>query len=231
MATTIERTTVERTTRWVAGAAVTSSAVFFGWYALAMGSKWGAVMPFFGGLVVAWLAALLGIGRRRWWSAPYAAGLSILTVALMSPAASRPDVVFYLVTQLVLLSALGVRAMHERERGLEARTWRHATLAFMGGLAVPWVLAAGLLPGGGAMGLVGLGAAALACLGLFGAFRERTWGLLTIGLSIPLLLAIPPSSWGCLNAPHDVAGEVSAITLGAGLLVWITPLFARLRAR
>lgn len=223
--------TIERTTRWVALGAVSASAVFFGWYALAMGSKWGAVMPFFGGLVVAWLGALIGLSRGRWWGSPYTAGLSILTVAFMAPAASRPDVIFYLVTQLALLAALGVRAMHDREHGHEARSWRHATVAFMGGLAVPWLCAAGLLPGGGAMGLVGLGGAALAAIGLTGVFRERTWGLLAIGLSIPLLLAIPPSSWGCLRAPHDVAGEVSSITLGAGLLVWIVPLFARLRSR
>lgn len=225
-------TTIERTTRWVAGVAIAASAGFFGWYALAIGAKWSAVVPFFGGLVLAWLGALIGLSRRRWWGSPYAAGLSILTVAFMAPAASRPDVIFYLGTQLALLAALGVRAMHERERGLdEVRSWRHATLAFMGGLAVPWLLAAGLLPGGGVMGLVGLGGAALAATGLSAAFRDRTWGLLAIGLSIPLLLAIPPSSWGCIRAPHDMAGEVASITLGAGLLVWIVPLFARLRAR
>src|SRR5690606_5965993 len=146
-------------------------------------------------------------------------------------AACRPDVVFFLVTQLALLGALGVKAMSERERGAEQRTWRHATLAFMGGLAVPWLLAVGLLPGGGAAGLIGLGGAGLAVLGLYGALRERTWGLFAIGLSIPILLAVPPTSWGCLRAPHDVAGEVASLTLGTGLLVWLTPLLSRLRGR
>lgn len=224
-------TKMERASRWVALAAVSGSALFFGWYALAVGSKWAAMMPFFGGFVVAWLAALIGLTRDRWWGSPYTAGLSVLTVALMAPAASRPDVVVFLVAQLALLGALGVRAMNDKERGYEPRSWRHATIAFMGGLAVPWLLAAGLLPGGGVMGLVGLGGAALASLGIYGALRERTWGLLAIGLAIPLLLAIPPFSWGCLRAPQDVAGEVASITLGAGLIVWIAPLVARLRGR
>jgi hypothetical protein len=68
-------------------------------------------------------------------------------------------------------------------------------------------------------------------LGLYGALRERTWGLFAIGLSIPILLAVPPTSWGCLRAPHDVAGEVASLTLGTGLLVWLTPLLSRLRGR
>jgi len=224
-------TKFERMSNGVARVAVVASAIFFGWYALAVGSKWAAVMPFFGGFVVAWLVALIGLTRQRWWGLPYAAGLSILNVALMAPAACRPDVVFFLVTQLALLGALGVKAMSERERGAEQRTWRHATLAFMGGLAVPWLLAVGLLPGGGAAGLIGLGGAGLAVLGLYGALRERTWGLFAIGLSIPILLAVPPTSWGCLRAPHDVAGEVASLTLGTGLLVWLTPLLSRLRGR
>lgn len=224
-------TKFERMSNRVARVAVVASAIFFGWYALAVGSKWAAVMPFFGGFVVAWIVALIGLTRQRWWGLPYAAGLSILNVALMAPAACRPDVVFFLVTQLALLGALGVKAMSERERGAEQRTWRHATLAFMGGLAVPWLLAVGLLPGGGAAGLIGLGGAGLAVLGLYGALRERTWGLFAIGLSIPILLAVPPTSWGCLRAPHDVAGEVASLTLGTGLLVWLTPLLSRLRGR
>jgi hypothetical protein len=223
-------TKIERTSRWVARVAVVASAAFFAWYALAVGKAWPAVTPFFGGFVVAWLAALLGLARNRWWGAPYTAGLSVLNIALMAPAASRAEVACFLVGQLVLLAALGTRAMSDEEQQrVPARSWRHATLAFTGGLAVPWLLAAGLLPGGGALGLIGLGGAGLAAIGLSGALRERTWGLLTIALSIPLLLAIPPFAWGCISAPQDVAGEVASITLGAGLLVWLAPMFGRLR--
>lgn len=224
-------TKLERISSGIALAAAGASAVFFGWYTLAVGSKWAGVMPFFGGFVVVWLIAALGLHRNRWWAVPFTAGLAILNVALMAPAASRLDVAVFLVAQLALLGALGLKAMSERERGDEARSWRHSTLAFMGGLAVPWLLAAGLLPGGGAAGLLALGAAALASVGLFGALRERTWGLLAIGASIPLLLAVPPTSWGCLPGPHDIAGEIASITLGAGLLVWIAPLVAQLRGR
>lgn len=224
-------TKLERMSNAVALATVGASAVFFAWYTLVVGSAWPAVMPFFGGFGIVWLAALLGLWRERWWGVPFTAGFSILSVALLAPAASRLDVVVFLVAQVVLLGALGIKAMSERERGAETRSWRHATLAFMGGLAMPWLLAAGLLPGGGAAGLLALGAAGLASLGLYGALRERTWGLLAIGLSIPLLLAVPPTSWGCLRAPHDVAGEIASITLGAGLLVWVAPLIARLRGR
>src|SRR5690606_27929385 len=118
--------------------------------------------------------------------------------------------------QLVLLASLGVRAMAERELGEAldgARSWRHRTLAFTGGLATPWLLAVGLLPGGGFAGLLGLAGALLAVVGLAGAFRERTWGLLAIAGSIPVMLAVPPFSWGCITAPHDVAGEVASVTL------------------
>lgn len=224
-------TKIEVTSRWVALGAVVVSTLFFGWYALAVGTKWAAMMPFFGGFVAAWLVALLGLSRQRWWGPGYTAGLSILTVSLMAPAAARVDVVVFLGVQLALLGALGVGVMSHKERGAEVRSWHHGVLAFTGGLAVPWLLAAGLLPGGGLMGLVGLVGAGLAALGLFGAFRERTWGLLAMALSIPLLLAIPPSTWGCLRAPQDIAGEVASITLGAGLLVWVVPMLARLRAR
>lgn len=212
--------------------ALVASAIFFGWYGLAMGRTWPAVWPFFGGFAVAFLAAFAGVARRRWWAPGFTAGLSILTIALIAPAATRVEVFVFLGAQLALLASLGVRAMTEREleEPLDGpRSWRHGALAFSSGLAVPWLLAAGLLPGGGWAGLIGLGGAAIAMLGISGAFRGRTWGLLAMAGAVPLLLAIPPFTWGCITAPHDVAGEVASLTMGAGLLAWIAPLFSRLR--
>ncbi|HEY8432097.1 MAG TPA: hypothetical protein VIL20_27155 [Sandaracinaceae bacterium] len=225
-------TKIERTSRWVAMGALVASVVFFGWYGFAMGRTWPAVWPFFGGFALAFAAALFGVARRRWWAPGYTAGLAILSIALLAPAATRLEVFLFLGAELTLLAALGVRAMSERELGEpfdDARSWRHSALAFTGGLAVPWLLAAGLLPGGGWMGLVGLGGALVAAIGLAGAFRERTWGLLAMAASVPLLLAIPPFTWGCIPAPHDVAGEVASLTMGAGLLAWVAPVLARLR--
>ncbi len=224
-------TKIERASRWVAMGALVASVIFFGWYGLAMGRAWPAVWPFFGGFALAFAAALAGVARRRWWAPGYTAGLSILTVALLAPAATRIEVLLFLGAQLALLGSLGVRAMTERESG-EAdgtRSWRHGALAFTGGLALPWLMAAGLLPGGGVAGLIGLGGAALAVLGISGAFRERAWGLLAMGASIPLLLAIPPFTWGCITAPHDVAGEVASLTMAAGLFAWVAPIFKGLR--
>lgn len=225
-------TNIERTSRWVALVALAASAGFFGWYGVAVGKSWPAVIPFFGGFALAWVAALLGIARRRWWGPSFTTGLSILTLSLMLPGIGRAEVVAFVVTQLALLGALGVRAMTEQELGepLDGpRTWRHGALAFTSGLAVPWLLAAGLLPGGGFAGLLGLVGAGIACLGITAAFRGRTWGLLAIVGAIPLLLAIPPFAWGCITSPHDVAGEVASLTLGAGVAVWMVPLLKRLR--
>lgn len=225
-------TNIERTSRWVAIGALVASVIFFGWYGLAMGRTWPAVWPFFGGFALAFAAALAGVARRRFWAPGYTAGLSILTVALIAPAATRLEVFLFLGAQLALLTSLGVRAMASRELGEaldEGRSWRHGALAFTGGLAVPWLLAAGLLPGGGWAGLVGLAGALVAVVGIAGAFRERTWGLLAMAASVPLLLAIPPFSWGCITAPHDVAGEVASLTMGAGLLAWVAPILAGLR--
>lgn len=225
-------TKIERTSRWIAMGALGASLIFFGWYGLAMGRTWPAVWPFFGGFALAFAAALFGVARRRWWAPGYTGGLSILTIALMAPAATRVEVFVFLGAQLALLAALGVRAMSARELGESldgSPSWRHGALAFSSGLAVPWLLAAGLLPGGGWLGLVGLAGALIAAGGIAGAFRERTWGLLAMVASVPLLLAIPPFTWGCITAPHDVAGEVASLTMGAGLLAWIAPLFSRLR--
>ncbi len=226
-------TNIERASRWVAMVALVASAAFFGWYGFRLARGWPAIAPFFGGFVLAWLAALYGIGRRRFWGQGYTTGLSLLSLSLLSPAANHVGVALFVGTQLALLGALGVRAMAELE-GAQADgdySWRHGALAFTGGLAMPWLLAAGLLPGGGTSGLLGLGAAGLAVLGIAGAFRNRTWGLFAMTASIPLLLAIPPFSWGCIMAPHDVAGEVAALTLGAGVLAWTAPILGLLKKR
>lgn len=226
-------TNIERASRWVAMVALVASAIFFGWYGFHVGKVWPAAWPFFGGFVLAWLAALVGMARKRFWGQGYTAGLSLLSLSLLGPAANHFAVALFVGTQLALLGALGVRAMAELEDGPrdEQCSWRHGALAFTCGLAMPWLLAAGLLPGGGLWGLLGLGGAGLAVLGITGAFSNRTWGLLAIVASIPLLLAIPPFSWGCIPAPHDVAGEVASLTLGAGVLAWIAPMFGILRRR
>jgi hypothetical protein len=225
-------TNIERASRWIAMVALVASAFFFGWYGLHVGRAWPAALPFFGGFVLAWLAALLGIARRRFWGQGYAAGLSLLSLSLLAPAANHAAVALFVGTQLALLGALGVRAMAEMEQAeTEERSWRHGALAFTSGLAMPWLLAAGLLPGGGVWGLVAMVGAGLAVLGSSGAFRNRTWGLLAMVGAIPLLLAIPPFTWGCIRAPHDVAGEVASLTLAAGVLSWIAPMFAALRHR
>ncbi len=226
-------TNIERASRWVAMVALVASAIFFGWYGLHVSKAWPAAWPFFGGFVLAWLAALYGIAQRRFWGQGYTAGLALLSVSLLGPAANHLPVALFVGTQLALLGALGVRAMAELEGAPrdDDHSWRHGALAFTGGLAMPWLLAAGLLPGGGLWGLLGLAAAGLAVLGIAGAFSNRTWGMLAIVASIPLLLAIPPFSWGCIRAPHDVAGEVASLTLGAGVLAWIAPMFNALRRR
>lgn len=224
-------TNIERTSRWVAMAAVVASAIFFGWYGMRVGRVWPALLPFFGGFVLAWLAALLGLAKQRFWGQGYAAGLSLLSLSLLAPAARHLSVAFFVATQLVLLGAIGVRVMAEKELGAtlaDERSWRHGALAFTGGLAMPWLLAAGLLPGGGIGGLIGLAGAGLAVLGISGAFRDRTWGLFAMAGAIPLLLAIPPFRWGCVTAPHDVAGEVASLTLAAGVLAWISPVIQHL---
>jgi hypothetical protein len=225
-------TNLERTSRWVALVALAASAGFFAWYGVAVGKSWPAVMPFFGGFALAWVVSLLGIARRRWWGPSFTTGLSILTLSLMLPGIGRTEVVAFVLTQLALLGALGVRAMTEQEVGENAegeRTWRHGALAFTSGLAIPWLLAVGLLPGGGLAGVMGLVGAGVACLGIASALRGRTWGLIAIGGSIPLLLAVPPLAWGCITSPHDVAGEVASFTLASGLAVWVVPVLKRLR--
>jgi hypothetical protein len=225
-------TNIERTSRWVALVALAGSAGFFAWYGVSVGRAWPAVMPFFGGFALAWVVSMLGIARRRWWGPSFTTGLSILTLSLMLPGSGRSEVVAFLVTQLALLGALGVGAMTEQEIGEPVdgpRTWRHGALAFTSGLAMPWLLAAGLLPGGGMAGVLGLLGAGLACVGIAGALWGRTWGLLAMGAAIPVLLAIPPFAWGCLTSPHDVAGEVASCTLAAGLAAWLVPVLRRLR--
>jgi hypothetical protein len=225
-------TSIERTSRWVAVVALVASAFFFGWYGMTTGRVWPAVMPFFGGFVAVWLVAALGIARRRWWGSAFTVGLSVLTLSLMAPGAARLEVAAFLLVQLGLLGALGVRAMAEKELEQdldEPRTWRHSALAFTSGLAMPWLLATGLLPGGGVAGLIGLGGMLLAGLGILGAFRGKTWGLVGMLAAIPVLVAVPAFSWGCATAPHDVAGEIAAITMGAGLLAWVSPILSRLR--
>lgn len=225
-------TNLERTSRWVALVALGASAIFFVWYGTMIGRAWPAVLPFFGGFALAWVSAAVGIARRRWWGPSFTTGFSILTLSLMLPGIGRPEVVAFLVTQLALLGALGVRAMSAQELDEpvdEPRTWRHGALAFTSGLTVPWLLAAGLLPGGGLGGLIGLAGAGLACLGIASAFRGRTWGLVAMVSAVPFLLAIPPFTWGCITAPHDVAGEVASLTIGAGVAVWVVPLLRGLR--
>ncbi|MCZ7682088.1 MAG: hypothetical protein M5U28_26155 [Sandaracinaceae bacterium] len=225
-------TNIERTSRWVAIGALVASVIFFGWYGLAMGRTWPAVWPFFGGFALAFAAALAGVARRRFWAPGYTAGLSILTVALIAPAATRLEVFLFLGAQLALLASLGVRAMASRELGEaldESRSWRHGALAFTGGLAVPWLLAAGLLPGGGWAGLVGLAGALVAVDRHRRRVPRADLGPARDGGVGAALARHPAVLVGCITAPHDVAGEVASLTMGAGLLAWVAPIFAGMR--
>lgn len=222
----------ERLSRAVAVGALLSSAAFFAWYGLAFGASWPAMLPFYGGAVLMWMVAAAGVERRRPWGPSFAAGLSAISVLTMLRAGLHPAVTLFLSGQVILFAALAARAVAERQSGAEPEPeqWRHAGLGFAAGIAAPWLLIVGLLPGlGCGASMLGLGAAALGAAGIGAAFRGRTWGLFAMAAAVLPLLAIPASGVGCMAGLHDGAGELASIALGLALLPWAGPVVRRLR--
>ena len=146
-------TNIERASRWVAMAALVASAAFFGWYGFRLARGWPAIAPFFGGFVLAWLAALYGIGRRRFWGHGYTTGLSLLSLSLLSPAGEPTSAVGALRRHRARALGRARRAgdggapgsagrrrllLAARRAGVHRRAWR-----------CPGSSSAGLLPGGG----------------------------------------------------------------------------------
>lgn len=220
---------VERWSRRTAVVCLLASAGFFAWWATAVVPATPSLLPYFGGLVATWLLAASGVQRQRPWGPGLATGLAAMSVVSLLPLGLMTPVAAFLAAQVMLISALTLRAF---ARGPEsARTFRHAGLAFAVGLAAPWLLLVGLLPGL-SCGASLLGLTALACggAGAAAAFRGRTWGVFALLASIPLLIAIPETHLGCSVAPHDRAGELSALALTLATLPWLPPIARRLFA-
>ena len=222
---------IERSARAVAVVSLLASAAFFAWYGLALGQSWAAMLPFFGGLSLTWLVGAIGVSRQRVWGPSYAAGLAAISAMVMLPVGLHPAVIAFLGAQVILLTALAVRSVAAHDAGAPVASWRHSGVGFMAGVAVPWIVVAGLMPTG-ATGtlLIGTGAAALAVAGLSGVFRGKTWGLFATMAAIPALIAIP-EGFGCAASSHDRAGELAALALGLGLLPWLAPLARALSPR
>jgi hypothetical protein len=215
---------MERTSRSLAVVCLLASGAFFAWYALAIG---GPSIPFLSATSLAWVVAALGVSRRWAWGPSFAAGLSAVTTIVLLPSGLLPAVAVFLAVQAVLHASLAARAIagesDERPEHLAEISWRHGGMGFAAGLAMPWLLLVGLLPG------LSCGASMLALIalvtaigGLNAAFRGRTWGLFAMAGAIPLLLAVPPQSL-CHATPHDTAGEIAALGLGLALLPWVGP--------
>ncbi|MEQ9076966.1 MAG: hypothetical protein RLP09_24110 [Sandaracinaceae bacterium] len=223
---------IERGARGVAVVSLLASAAFFAWYGFAVGASWAAMLPFFGGLTLAWVVAAIGVSRQRVWGPSYAAGLAAISTMVMMPTGLHPSVMVFLGAQVVLLTALAVRTVSAQDAGAPVADWRHAAVGFMAGVAVPHLVVAGLLPGAACgVALTGVAAAGLAVLGLSGVFRGKTWGLFALMGAVPLLVAIPEVAHPCLTTAHDRAGDLAALALGLGLIPWIAPLARALRPR
>lgn len=218
---------VDTMSRRIAVGALLASAAFFAWWGLAMGRVFVGYAPFFLGLTLSWGIAAVGMHRARAWGPGYAGGLCALATVVMLPAGLHPPVVLFLCAQVVIMTAL---VMHAMATPAAPSAWRHTGLAFAAGLATPWLLYVGLVPGAGLAGaLIGLAALALAGAGITAAFRGRTWGLLAMMGTIPLALAIPESPWSCHASPHDRAGDLAALALALAAIPWIGPIARHLR--
>ena len=221
---------MERTSRTVAVACLLASGAFFAWYALAVG---GPPIPFLSATALAWMVAALGVSRGTAWGPSFAAGLSAVTTIVLLPWGLMPAVAVFLGVQAVLHASLAARAIASGSRADDHPevSWRHAGMGFGAGLAMPWLLLVGLLPGLGCSdSMLAFAALVLATGGLSAAFGGRTWGLFAIAGALPLLLAVPPSGM-CHASPHDTAGEIAALGLGIALLPWLGPVARRLLGR
>jgi hypothetical protein len=221
--------TMERTSRAVAIVCLLASAAFFAWYGLALGATWPASIGFFAAATLTWLVAAVGVSRALPWGPSFAAGLSAITTLVFLPVGLRPVIALFLGIQVVLHAALAARAVSAKDHPVGG--WRHAGLGFALGLAAPWVLVVGLLPGlGCGASMLGLVALLVAGAGAHGVFRGRTWGLFALLGAVPLLLAVPPHA-GCHPSPHDAAGELASVAIALALVPWIAPVARVLRGR
>ncbi|MFK7989909.1 MAG: hypothetical protein AB8I08_28070 [Sandaracinaceae bacterium] len=205
-----------------------ASAAFFTWWGAATVPAWPAALPYFGGLVAAWLLAAVGVHRGLSFGPGFAIGLAAMSIVSLLPLGLRAPVTAFLAAQVVLISALTLRAFADPAQ----TSWRHGGLSFAVGLGAPWLLLVGLLPGlDGGASLLGLGALSVGGVGALAAFRGRTWGLFAILAAVPMLLAVPEARLGGSLAPHDRAGELAALALTLATLPWLRPIAARLFAR
>jgi hypothetical protein len=194
----------------------------------------GAV-PLFLAFAIAFGVAARGVQLRRYWAPGYATGLSLLTLALLAPLRSVPEVTVLFAALCTGLVSLGARALADRGPRVD---WRLSSLGLSAGLATPFLLLYGLTPMHlGVLGVGSLLAVALASVGFLAAFRGRTWGLFALLAAVPLLsvdttwLEVGGVVWHCGLARHDAAGDAAAALVLFALLPFAAPVVRFLARR